>query len=119
MYKRQVVDDLTRVEALVGADLQSFLEGGDAVVGEALVDLVSAALVTFERNSHSYFPPFLLVNREHAGDGVSLLAVSYTHLGSHAAPAGSTAAFVALVANAANNAATAQSVTYDTAVRCV
>lgn len=36
--------------------------------------------------------------------------------GSHAAPAGSTAAFVALVANAANNAATAQSVTYDTAV---
>lgn len=35
--------------------------------------------------------------------------------GSHAAPAGSTAAFVALVANAANNAA-AQSVTYDTAV---
>ena len=68
-----VVDDLTRVEALVGADLQSFLEGGDAVVGEALVDLVSAALVTFERNSHSYFPPFLLVNREHAGDGVSLL----------------------------------------------
>lgn len=35
--------------------------------------------------------------------------------GSHAAPAGSTAAFVALVANAANNAATAQSVTYDTA----
>ena len=68
-----VVDDLTRVEALVGADLQSFLEGGDAVVGEALVDLVSAALVTFERNSHSYFPPFLLVNREHAGDGVGLL----------------------------------------------
>ena len=68
-----VVDDLTRVEALVGADLQSFLEGGDAVVGEALVDLVSAALVTFERNSHSYFPPFLLVNREHAGGGVSLL----------------------------------------------
>ena len=36
--------------------------------------------------------------------------------GSHAAPAGSTAAFVALVANAANNAATAQSVTYETAV---
>lgn len=36
--------------------------------------------------------------------------------GSHAAPAGSTAAFVAAVANAANNAATAQSVTYDTAV---
>ena len=36
--------------------------------------------------------------------------------GSHAAPAGSTAAFVALVANAANNAATAQSVTYDAAV---
>lgn len=36
--------------------------------------------------------------------------------GSHAAPAGSTAAFVALVANAANNAATAQSVAYDTAV---
>ena len=36
--------------------------------------------------------------------------------GSHAAPAGSTAAFVALVANAANNAATAQSVTHDTAV---
>lgn len=36
--------------------------------------------------------------------------------GSHAAPAGSTAAFVALVANAANNAAAAQSVTYDTAV---
>ena len=36
--------------------------------------------------------------------------------GSHTAPAGSTAAFVALVANAANNAATAQSVTYDTAV---
>ena len=36
--------------------------------------------------------------------------------GSHAAPAGSTAAFVALVANAATNAATAQSVTYDTAV---
>lgn len=36
--------------------------------------------------------------------------------GSHAAPAGSTAAFVALVANAANNAATTQSVTYDTAV---
>ena len=36
--------------------------------------------------------------------------------GSHAAPAGSTAAFVALVANAANNAATAQTVTYDTAV---
>ena len=36
--------------------------------------------------------------------------------GSHAAPAGSTAAFVALVANAANNAATAQPVTYDTAV---
>lgn len=36
--------------------------------------------------------------------------------GSHAAPAGSTAAFVALVANAANNAATGQSVTYDTAV---
>lgn len=35
--------------------------------------------------------------------------------GSHAAPAGSTAAFVALVANAANNAA-ARSVTYDTAV---
>lgn len=36
--------------------------------------------------------------------------------GSHAAPAGSTAAFVALVANAANNAAAAQSATYDTAV---
>ena len=36
--------------------------------------------------------------------------------GSHAAPAGSTAAFVALVANAANNAVAAQSVTYDTAV---
>ena len=40
--------------------------------------------------------------------------------GSQAAPAGSTAAFVALVANAANNAAnnaaTAQSVAYDTAV---
>ena len=36
--------------------------------------------------------------------------------GSHTAPAGSTAAFVALVANAANNAAAAQSVTYDTAV---
>lgn len=36
--------------------------------------------------------------------------------GSQAAPAGSTAAFVALVANAANNAVTAQSVTYDTAV---
>lgn len=36
--------------------------------------------------------------------------------GSHAAPAGSTAAFVAAVANAANNAATAQPVTYDTAV---
>lgn len=40
--------------------------------------------------------------------------------GSHAAPAGSTAAFVALVANAANNAANnaamAQSATYDTAV---
>ena len=36
--------------------------------------------------------------------------------GSHAAPAGSTAAFVALVANAANNASAAQSVTYDTAV---
>lgn len=36
--------------------------------------------------------------------------------GSHAAPAGSTVAFVALVANAANNAAAAQSVTYDTAV---
>ena len=40
--------------------------------------------------------------------------------GSQAAPAGSTAAFVALVANAANNAAnnaaTAQPVTYDTAV---
>ena len=36
--------------------------------------------------------------------------------GSHAAPAGSTAAFVSLVANAANNAAAAQSVTYDTAV---
>ena len=36
--------------------------------------------------------------------------------GSHAVPAGSTAAFVALVANAANNAATAQSVSYDTAV---
>ena len=36
--------------------------------------------------------------------------------GSHAAPAGSTAAFVALVANAANNAATAQSAAYDTAV---
>lgn len=36
--------------------------------------------------------------------------------GSHAAPAGSTAAFVALVANAANNAAAAQSFTYDTAV---
>lgn len=36
--------------------------------------------------------------------------------GSHAAPAGSTAAFVALVANAANNAAAAQSVTYGTAV---
>lgn len=36
--------------------------------------------------------------------------------GSHAAPAGSTAAFVALVANAANNAAAAQSITYDTAV---
>lgn len=36
--------------------------------------------------------------------------------GSHVAPAGSTAAFVALVANAANNAAAAQSVTYDTAV---
>lgn len=36
--------------------------------------------------------------------------------GSYAAPAGSTAAFVALVANAANNAAAAQSVTYDTAV---
>ena len=36
--------------------------------------------------------------------------------GSHAAPAGSTAAFVAAVANAANNAATAQSVAYDTAV---
>lgn len=36
--------------------------------------------------------------------------------GSHAAPAGSTAAFVALVANAANNADAAQSVTYDTAV---
>ena len=40
--------------------------------------------------------------------------------GSQAAPAGSTAAFVALVANAANNAAnnaaTAQTVTYDTAV---
>ena len=40
--------------------------------------------------------------------------------GSQAVPAGSTAAFVALVANAANNAAnnaaTAQSVTYDTAV---
>lgn len=36
--------------------------------------------------------------------------------GSHAAPAGSTAAFVALVANAANNAATAQSSAYDTAV---
>ena len=36
--------------------------------------------------------------------------------GSHAAPAGSTAAFVALVANAATNAATAQSVAYDTAV---
>ena len=36
--------------------------------------------------------------------------------GSHTAPAGSTAAFVALVANAANNAAAARSVTYDTAV---
>lgn len=36
--------------------------------------------------------------------------------GSHAAPAGSTAAFVALVANAANNAATVQSAAYDTAV---
>lgn len=36
--------------------------------------------------------------------------------GSHTAPAGSTAAFVALVANAANNAAAAQSFTYDTAV---
>lgn len=36
--------------------------------------------------------------------------------GSHTAPAGSTAAFVALVANAANNAAAAQSVTHDTAV---
>lgn len=36
--------------------------------------------------------------------------------GSHTAPAGSTAAFVALVANAANNAAAAQSVTYGTAV---
>ena len=36
--------------------------------------------------------------------------------GSQAAPAGSTAAFVALVANAANNAATTQPVTYDTAV---
>lgn len=36
--------------------------------------------------------------------------------GSHTAPAGSTAAFVALVANAANNAAAVQSVTYDTAV---
>lgn len=36
--------------------------------------------------------------------------------GSHTAPVGSTAAFVALVANAANNAAAAQSVTYDTAV---
>lgn len=36
--------------------------------------------------------------------------------GSHTAPAGSTAAFVALVANAANNAAASQSVTYDTAV---
>lgn len=36
--------------------------------------------------------------------------------GSQAAPAGSTAAFVALVANAANNAATAQSVAYDNAV---
>lgn len=36
--------------------------------------------------------------------------------GSHTAPSGSTAAFVALVANAANNSAAARSVTYDTAV---
>lgn len=45
-----------------------------------------------------------------------IVAAARAVSGSQAAPAGSTAAFVALVANAANNAATAQPVTYDTAV---
>ena len=52
-----VVDDLTRVEALVGADLQSFLEGGDAVLSEALADLLDAALVAFESDLQSLLIP--------------------------------------------------------------
>ncbi len=54
-----VLSDLVGVEAKIGADLQGFLEVGDAILGERLVDLVNAALVTFERNCHVYTPPFL------------------------------------------------------------
>ena len=53
-----VVHDLAGVHALVEADLLGFLEGGDAVLGEAGVDLLNAALVTFESNSHVLSLPF-------------------------------------------------------------
>ena len=52
------LDDLARIDALVEADLLGLLEGGDAVLSEARVDLVDAALVTFEAYSHVSSLPF-------------------------------------------------------------
>ena len=69
-----VVHDLAGVHALVEADLLGFLEGGNAVLSEAGVDLLNATLVTFESNSHGYSPSLsLLVDREDVGDRVGLL----------------------------------------------
>ena len=48
------LDDLARIDA----DLLGLLEGGDAVLSEARVDLVDAALVTFEAYSHVSSLPF-------------------------------------------------------------
>ena len=69
-----VVNDLASVYALVQADLLCFLEGGNAVLCEAGVDLVDAALIALKSYSHGICPSLsLLVNREHVGDGVGLL----------------------------------------------
>ena len=71
-----VLGDLIGVETEIGADLQGFLEVGDAILSERLVDLVDAALVTFERNCHVYTPPFLLFARIDDLGGVVPLTIA-------------------------------------------
>ena len=47
-----VLGDLVGIEAEVGANLAGFLEVGDTILSERLVDLVDTALIAFKRDCH-------------------------------------------------------------------